>query len=68
MKSNNKSQDKLENPVIYWGSIGVAISSSTAAVMKFEWLGLVLSVAAGLVAGLVIGYLTKQAQEKEQEL
>lgn len=42
----------LENPVIFWSSIGVAISASFATIMKFNTVPLISTV----IAGFFIGY------------
>ncbi|WP_019030121.1 hypothetical protein [Colwellia piezophila] len=67
MKKIKDIQEELDSPIIFWTSIGVAISASTATTMKLEVLGLVLSVAAGVAIGATIGYLTKKEQEKSQQ-
>ena len=59
MKQSNKTEEELENPMLFWASIGVAISASTATIMKFELLGLVLTITAGLVIGAAVGYFSK---------
>jgi len=66
MKKTAKNDEKLDSPIIFWTSIGVAISASTATTMKLELLGLILSVTAGVVIGATVGYFTKKEQEKLQ--
>ena len=58
MKSSNTNK-ALENSVIFWSSIGVAISASIATIMKYSTLSLVITVIAGLLVGMVVGYFSK---------
>lgn len=64
MKKTDNNDEELDNPIMFWTSIGVAISASTATTMKLELLGLILSVTAGVVIGATVGYFTKKEQEK----
>ncbi len=66
MKQSDGKSEKLENPILFCSSIGVAISASTATTMKFDTLGLILSVAAGVTIGAIIGYFTQKEQKKDQ--
>ena len=66
MKKTDNNNEKLDSPIIFWTSIGVAISASTATTLKFELFGLILSVTAGVAIGLTAGYFTKKEQEKSK--
>lgn len=68
MKKIKTTEEELDNPIIFWTSIGVAISASTATTMKLDVLGLVLSITAGVVIGATIGYFTKKEQAKSKKL
>lgn len=59
MNKTVKKDEELESPMIFWTSIGVAISASTATTMKFELLALIVSVAAGAMIGAAVGYFSK---------
>ena len=63
MNKSDKKNSKLEKPVIFWGSIGVAISASTSASMEVSDVATILIILAGLVIGCSIGYATKKSQE-----
>ncbi len=58
MKSSNKDKT-LETPVIFWSSMGVAISTSIATIMKFSTLFVVITIIAGLLIGMTVGYFSK---------
>ncbi len=60
MKRSNQTQEELENPMLFWAFIGVAISASTATTMKLDVLGVVLSIVAGVVIGMTVGNFTKK--------
>jgi len=63
MKHSDKtSNDKLENPILFWASIGVCIGCSTGVTLKLDNVTLVLSGIAGLLIGLAVGYGTKKYQ------
>jgi|TARA_B100000767_G_C19657121_1_gene489362 membrane protein DedA with SNARE-associated domain len=62
MTSSNNDKE-LENPVIFWSSIGVAISASFATTMKFNILTLILTVIAGLFIGMTVGYFSNTESE-----
>jgi hypothetical protein len=64
MNKKNVENETLDNPIIFWISIGIAISASTATTMKLDILGLILSISAGVIIGAVVGYFTKKEQEK----
>ena len=57
MTSSYKAKT-LENSVIFWSSIGVAISAPFATTMKFNILTLILTVIAGLFIGMTVGYFS----------
>ena len=63
MTSFNKDKT-LENPVIFWSSIGVAISASFATIMKFSTVPLISTVIAGFFIGMGIGYFSMIGIEK----
>jgi phosphate/sulfate permease len=63
MKSPN-TDNELENPCIFWASIGVAISASMATIMKFSIFPLILTIIAGLLIGMGIGYFSMIGSEK----
>ena len=70
MKSPN-TDNELENPVIFWASIGVAISASIATIMKFSIFPLILTIIAGLLIGMAVGYFSEtetQASIADKEL
>lgn len=58
MKSPN-TDNELEKPCIFWASIGVAISASMATIMKFSIFPLILTIIAGLLIGMAVGYFSK---------
>jgi uncharacterized membrane protein len=62
MKSSNKDKT-LETPVIFWSSIGVAISTSIVTIMKFSTLFVVITIIAGLLLGMTVGYFSKAKSE-----
>jgi membrane protein DedA with SNARE-associated domain len=63
MKSPN-TDNELENPCIFWASIGVAISASMATIMKFSIFPLILTIIAGLLIGMGIGYFNMTGSDK----
>jgi len=63
MNNSDKDNEKLDSPIIFWGSIGVAISASTSTAMKVGGLNTIFITLAGLAIGCVIGYLTKKSQD-----
>jgi uncharacterized membrane protein len=68
MNNKDKKKEELEQPIIFWSSIGVAISTSCATAMKMGTWEVVLCTLAGLVIGFTVGYWTKKEQEKENKL
>jgi hypothetical protein len=62
MKSHETDKE-LENPMIFWASIGVAISASLATIMKFNILLLIITIIAGLFIGMAVGYFSKTENE-----
>ena len=63
MNNSDKDNEKLDSPIIFWGSIGVAISASLSTVMKAGGLNTIFITLAGLTIGCVIGYLSKKSQD-----
>lgn len=70
MKSHDTDKD-LETPMIFWASIGVAISACLATIMKFNILLLIITIIAGLFIGMAVGYFSKaesEATDADKEL
>lgn len=65
MKNSDKNNEKLEKPIIFWGSIGVAISASLSTAMKFGGLNTIFITLTGFTIGCTIGYLSKKSQGDE---
>ncbi len=63
MKSPN-TDNELENPCIFWASIGVAISASIPTIIKFNTVPLILTVITGFLIGMGIGYFNMTGSEK----
>jgi hypothetical protein len=63
MKNSDKDDEKLDSPIIFFGSIGVAISCGASTAMKVGGINTILITLAGLTIGCVIGYFTKKSQE-----
>jgi hypothetical protein len=67
MKNTTNKNEELEQPIVFWSAIGVAISTSCATAMKLGTWEVVLSTLTGLAIGFMVGYSTKKAQEKQRK-
>ena len=66
MKHSDKNNETLEKPILFWGSIGVAISASLSTAMKVGGLNTIFITLAGFAIGCAIGYLSKKSQGDEK--
>lgn len=60
---NKKHDEEIENPMLFWGGIGTAISASLSVVMQASPLNMVLSILAGISIGCLLGYSAKKQQD-----